>query len=187
MRRVLCVILALALVLDGCALIFRGSEQDVTVNADQPDAKIWVDGQGITPGKVLHLKRGQEHIVTAQLAGYKNYRSTIRTVTSGGITFFYTGFVYVGAVLIVGLPLLIPWVIDGATGALNELDPENLTITMTPEDPPTAPPPPTQTQTPQWPPSTEKPVAEMKCPYCGQTVKTTDKECPFCGVALPSK
>jgi len=187
MRRFLCLLLALAVLTDGCALIFRGSEQDVTVNADQPDAQIAVDGNGIVQGSTLHLKRGEEHIVTAKLQGYKPYRSTIRTVTSGGITFFYTGFVYVGAILIVGLPLLIPWVIDGATGALNELDPDRLTITMMPEDAPTPPPPPPPVRNPQWPPSTEKPIAEMKCPYCGQTIKTTDKECPFCGAVVPQK
>jgi hypothetical protein len=188
MRRLLCLVLAFGLASNsGCALLIRGSTQPVNIDCASPNVRITVDGNAVSPGTLV-LTRGDEHIVVADAPGCRQYRKTIKSEVTGGLCLFYSAFVYVTCCFIVGLPLLIPLLIDGANGALNELVPDSLMVQLVPEEPATPSDP--------WPPSQQVPAAapaptpapaekaQATCAYCGLPVSPGDKECPHCGAKL---
>src|SRR5580704_7575865 len=60
--------LALAVAPGGCASIFHGTHQEVSVSTDSPWATLRADGTPIAQGRVL-LRRGIDHTIAAEVAG----------------------------------------------------------------------------------------------------------------------
>ena len=60
------------LLYSGCATIFQGSKDEISISSEPSEAKILVNGHdvGKTP-KILSLKRGQEYYVEFVKQGYK--------------------------------------------------------------------------------------------------------------------
>jgi hypothetical protein len=127
--------LALSVAISGCATIVRGTHQDVTIRCPYPDAVMTLDGARIGTGTVdVELSRDEDHIVTVDMPGCKPYRKTLRSSTSQGGCFVYTLVVYIGCCFIIGLPLLVPYLVDALDGSLEGLDPTDFTVTLMPED-----------------------------------------------------
>jgi len=109
------VLAATALVLWGCATIMHGTSQKVGISSSPTGAKVWVDNKemGFTP-LFADLKRGDDHIVRVELAGYQKAELTITKSVSGWV---WGNIVFGG---LVGLA------VDAITGGLYNLSPEQL-------------------------------------------------------------
>jgi len=106
---------ATAFLLWGCATIMHGTSQKVGISSSPTGAKVWVDNKemGITP-LFADLKRGDDHIVKVELAGYQKAELTITKSVSGWV---WGNIVFGG---IIGLA------VDAITGGLYNLSPEQL-------------------------------------------------------------
>ncbi len=62
----------------GCSTIFNTTTQEVELNSNPPNAKIYVDGKifGTTP-QVINIKRGVDHSVKFELDGFETYETQI--------------------------------------------------------------------------------------------------------------
>jgi hypothetical protein len=103
----------LALTLSGCASIFSGSLQPVRVQAQYPDAQLFVDGRPVGSGtQVVSLKREKMHLVTAQKAGCKDGVASVSQNLNGvtALNILWLPFFWVGVI------------VDVATGALWDLE-----------------------------------------------------------------
>ena len=113
----------------GCATMFTGSAQQVTVSSQPPGARVIVNGgySGVTPVALL-LKTERDYTVTLQREGFQDTTAPI-----------FREFNPVAA-----LNLLSPvcWVVDIATGALWRLTPTGVYVTLQPLGGPGAYPPP---------------------------------------------
>jgi len=109
------VLAATAFVLWGCATIMHGTSQKVGISSSPTGAKVWVDNKelGITP-LFADLKRGDDHIVKVELAGYQKAELTITKSVSGWV---WGNIVFGG---------LIGLAVDAITGGLYNLSPEQL-------------------------------------------------------------
>ena len=109
------VLAATALVLWGCATIMHGTSQKVGISSSPTGAEVWVDNKemGFTP-LFADLKRGDDHIVRVELAGYQKAELTITKGVSGWV---WGNIVFGG---LVGLA------VDAITGGLYNLSPEQL-------------------------------------------------------------
>lgn len=112
-------VLALVLVASACATIMHGTKQDVGVSSVPSAAKVSVDNAplGSTP-IVANLKRGDNHIVRVELAGYQTFEATLTKKTSGWV---WGNIVFGG---IIGLA------VDAISGGLYELTPEQVSATL---------------------------------------------------------
>ena len=106
---------ATALVLWGCATIMHGTSQKVGISSSPSGAKVWVDNKemGVTP-LFADLKRGDDHIVKVELAGYQKAEMTITKSVSGWV---WGNIVFGG---------LIGLAVDAISGGLYNLSPEQL-------------------------------------------------------------
>ncbi len=117
MRRV-AVLLALVAV-SACATIMHGTKQDVGISSTPTAAKVTVDNAplGTTP-IVANLKRGDNHVVRVELAGYQPFEATLTKKTSGWV---WGNIVFGG---------LIGLAVDAITGGLYTLTPEQISAVM---------------------------------------------------------
>ena len=62
----------ITLSLSGCATIFTGTQQKITVNSDQPDAEVFVNNayKGKTPAILSVNKKGKNEVITVKKDGY---------------------------------------------------------------------------------------------------------------------
>ncbi|HEX8387105.1 MAG TPA: PEGA domain-containing protein [Rubricoccaceae bacterium] len=106
----------------GCSTIIHGTRQGVAVNSEPPGATVLIDGipMGQTP-TTLNLKRGDDHQVTFQLAGYQDTALLIEKEFDLVPT-------VIGNVFSWGL---IGLVVDLANGAAYRLEPEELRAMLT--------------------------------------------------------
>ena len=108
-------------VASGCATIVQGENQSVPVETTPSGASVIVNGidMGQTP-LVLDLKRGDDHTIEFQLDGYRT--SALRLNKSLDFVPAVVGNVFSWG--------LIGIVVDFASGAAYELEPEELLVTM---------------------------------------------------------
>jgi hypothetical protein len=108
--------------LAGCATIFHGTQQDVSVTCDSPRATLRADGSVVAPGRVS-LKRGDEHTITAEAPGTAPSEVVVKREVSWGWA------ILDGAVSIVFFPIgLVAPVVDLADGAFWDLVPEHVRV-----------------------------------------------------------
>ena len=103
----------------GCATMFTGSSQQVTVSSQPPGARVIINGgySGVTPVALL-LKTERDYTVTLQREGFQDTTAPI--------------FREFNPVAALNLLSLVCWVVDLATGALWRLTPTSVYVTMQP-------------------------------------------------------
>ncbi len=120
---VVCLGIASAVFMAGCASIMHGTSQDVGISSTPTGATITVDGQikGTTPAAVK-LSRKDTHTVKIELPGYLPFESMITRHVSGWVW---------GNIIFGGL---IGLAVDAMTGGLYKLSPEQLQATLAKEN-----------------------------------------------------
>lgn len=111
--------IALALSLAGCATIMHGSRQSIGIGSSPTGARVLVDKQlqGTTP-VVAKLSRKDDHLVRLELDGYEPFETNLTRKISGWV---------LGNIVLVGL---IGLTVDGITGGLYQLTPEQIQAEM---------------------------------------------------------
>lgn len=105
----------------GCASIISGSSDEIHVNSTPAGAQIYHGGlsKGTTPG-TIQVKRGSSDPVVLKLDGYSDQSvplgKSFNTVTLGNIL----------------LGGLIGIIVDFATGAVYDVSPDSVNVTMVP-------------------------------------------------------
>ncbi|MBK9333948.1 MAG: PEGA domain-containing protein [Ignavibacteria bacterium] len=99
------------LYLNGCATLFSGSSEDISLESDPPKAKVLLNGStmGKTP-LTLKLKKGNSYIIEFMKEGYEN--KTLSMSYSLGA----------GWLILDILSGLIGIIVDASTGNWNEFD-----------------------------------------------------------------
>jgi PEGA domain-containing protein len=135
----------------GCATMFTGSVQQMTVSSQPPGARVFIDGAytGVTP-MTLMLKTERDHTVTLQ---HEGYRDTVSPV----IREF-------NPVAVLNLFGLVCWVVDIATGAIWRFPPNAIYVALLPLGPPGTYPPPPVYVPPGTPPPGYQPPPGMVPP-----------------------
>ena len=102
-----------------CATIMHGTTQDVGLSSTPTNARVTVDNKpmGNTP-VVAKLSRKDNHIVRFELDGYQPFEATLTRRTSGWV---WGNLVFGG---------LIGLAVDGISGGLYKLTPEQIAGTM---------------------------------------------------------
>jgi hypothetical protein len=110
--------LSLAFSTTGCATIFTGTRQNVTINSMEPESEVYVNNafKGKTPAKFKVNKKGKDEIITVKKEGYVSQDLKVQK-----------GF---NAVAILNLLNPIAWGIDLLTGAVNRVAPNEYTIKL---------------------------------------------------------
>jgi PEGA domain len=127
-------ILTITTLFSGCATIFNPAKQKVTIGANVPGAKVYIDGvfRGETPLTVKVPKK-KDLVLEVRKEGYKSKPITVDTSVGIGWVLFDIVFLVPG---ILNLLLLIPGVIalavDGATGNWRSLDNDKIDVTLVP-------------------------------------------------------
>lgn len=108
-------LLAIALLLGGCATVTHGSHQTVKITSQPAGAAVRVDSapSGVTPTQA-ELTRKTSHRVELSLAGYQPYEVILEPQFNGST---------LGNILVGGI---IGMAVDGSTGAGNTLKPEKV-------------------------------------------------------------
>ncbi len=115
------VLVVVAVLFSGCALIFKGDSSRVTFNSNPQGASVLIDGNsiGLTPTEAL-LKTNRSYNVTFRLSGQQE-RTYILNNRVGTLW-----------IVLDVLGGLFPLIIDAATGAWYEFDDTNINVTLTP-------------------------------------------------------
>lgn len=115
-------ILALALGLTGCGVIIGGTSDTVSLGSSPSGADVEIGplGQRLTTPTQVSLKRKNDYLVTFSKEGYESEQVRIDHNIRGAIL---AGDILTG---------LIPVIVDAATGAWFELEPERVNVTLTP-------------------------------------------------------
>lgn len=118
------VVILMAIMISGCAYIMNGDNQDVSIKSNPEGAKVVVTTtggvpifEGTTPASV-NLKKKYKYAVTVSLDGYTEKTFQIDQTIDMTI---------LGNIICGGIPGLI---VDGVTGAMYKLEPEQLVITL---------------------------------------------------------
>ena len=120
MRKIICVVMTATILLSGCASMFHGTTQQVSVRSNVPDAKIYANEEYIGTGNgVTTFKKKNDYILTARKDGC-NDTSVIPTKSFDATTLL-------GVLIDFGLITVL--LVDGAaTGAWNQFDKTNYMI-----------------------------------------------------------
>ncbi len=112
------------LYLSSCALIFKGTKQEVSANSDPSRAQVWVNGinMGETP-ITLKLESKKTYAIEFKKEGYKS-----KTVN-------LTNHVVAGYIILDVIGALAPIIIDAATGAWYSLDEKNVNAVLEKQQP----------------------------------------------------
>lgn len=113
----------------GCATVTRGTKQKFEI-VSQPDGADVSTSNGVTcvtPCK-LKLKRKHGFVATITKAGYKPAQVTVESSMHGGGTAGIAGNFVAGG--------LIGVAVDASNGSLNDLRPNPINVTLTPEGTP---------------------------------------------------
>ena len=114
-RKLLCALLAIAVLAASCATIIHGTTQEIGISSVPADAQVTVDGRtvGNTP-VIADLSRKNQHLVTIELDGYMPYETTIMKSASGWV---WGNLVFGG---------LIGLAVDAISGGFYKLSPEQV-------------------------------------------------------------
>lgn len=106
-----------------CCSIVHGSSQDVVISSYPAGAKVTINGEekGVTPTAVK-LSRDNDYVVQLTKEGYKPYAARLEQSLSGWVW---------GNVLFGGL---IGIAVDGSTGNMYNITPENVHAQLTKEE-----------------------------------------------------
>ena len=129
-----------ALATGGCATMFTGSTQQLTVSSQPPGARVMVNGaySGVTPVALL-LKTDHDYVLSLQREGFRDTTGTV--------------FREFNPVAVLNLFSLVCWAIDVATGAIWRLTPTAVYVSMQPVNAPGGYPPlPSAPPTDAWAP-----------------------------------
>lgn len=101
--------------LSSCALLFKGTSEEVRFGSDPQRAEVWVNGakMGETPIS-LKLESKKTYTIEFKMEGFKSVTKSI------------TNHVGAGWVVLDILTGLVPVIIDAATGAWYNLDQKNV-------------------------------------------------------------
>lgn len=117
-------LVGIALCLPACATITRGSSQEFTVESTPPGARVSTSNgfQCDATPCTFRMPRKDAFRATVSLDGYVTQEHEIRSGISGGGAAGMAGNVIFGGV--------IGAVVDGNSGAMNDLTPNPLVVTM---------------------------------------------------------
>jgi len=118
MKKLKGISIVLAVMLTGCATLFKGGLSRVDVNSTPPKAEVYVDGElyGETPTKL-------------QLKPNRSYRVEIRHGDKSAIRIIQNS-VGTGWIVLDVLGGLIPIIVDASTGNWFELDTDRIHVTF---------------------------------------------------------
>jgi len=107
--------IAVTVIMPSCGTIMHGTTQQVGIGSSPSGANVAINNQsfGKTP-TIADLKRGENHIVKIQMAGYAPYETTITKSVSGWV---WGNIVFGG---------LIGLAVDGISGGIYKLTPEQI-------------------------------------------------------------
>lgn len=113
--------------LGGCATITRGTTTAFTVESTPPAAEVKTSTGFICPSTPCTFKmpRKEGFAVTVSKSGYKPSTTTVVTKMSGKGAAGLAGNVLAGGIIGIG--------VDATSGALNDLSPNPLKVTLEPE------------------------------------------------------
>jgi hypothetical protein len=113
----------LAVLLQNCASITRGSNQAFTVSTQPSGAEIrFSNGFACTSPCTINIARRPGFSVTASKEGYRSVTTAVTSGISGSGGTAGAGNILLGGVIGIG--------VDSYTGAMNELSPNPLLITL---------------------------------------------------------
>jgi hypothetical protein len=124
--------MGIAIPLLGCAAIFKGTSESITVGSNPAGAQVFLDGQfvGVTPTQIRIPSGPQSHQITFRMPGAQDQTAVITQNLQAGylvLDILFTG--------------LIGIVVDAATGAWYAASTNTVMATMTPAQPQYGPPP----------------------------------------------
>ena len=134
--------LLVAVMLAGCATIFHGSTQTISLSSDPPDALLKVGGNTYKSPAQATLRRDSDYIVVAEKEGYETGQGVITSSVHWPT--------FLGNIIFGGL---IGWAIDFSSGTAYVLEPQHLTVPLKPKAPTT---PAKPEQKPEVPPVAPK-------------------------------
>jgi hypothetical protein len=122
----LCGLAAAALLLPACATITRGTKQKFVIETTPTAAHVALsNGVTCTSPCRLKLKRRPGFDVTVSKPGYQNAQVHVRSKFSGGGAAAGAGNIIAGGI--------IGGLVDGSNGSMNNLEPNPLVVTLTPD------------------------------------------------------
>jgi hypothetical protein len=124
-----CGLAAACLLLPACATVTRGTSQKFSIESSPTDADVKLStGQTCVTPCQLNLKRKHGFVATVTKRGYKTATTNVTPkVRTGGVAGV------AGNVLLGGI---IGAAVDGSNGAMNDLTPNPLVVTLEPETSP---------------------------------------------------
>lgn len=113
--------------LSSCSTVVNGRSQDVQINANVPNARIYLDGveRGVPPSAVSVKRKGTHH-VEVHAKGYTPYRQELKSSLSG----WFAGNLLLGGLIGMG--------VDLCTGACWTYDTVNAVLVPGKDEPVTA-------------------------------------------------
>lgn len=116
------IIISLLMGQAGCATIVSGKTQDVMIRSNPSGAMVKIDEivSGTTP-MVANLVRKKRHAISISKNGFQE----INQATTRGFNGWYLGNIILGG--IIGL------ITDPITGAMYDVEPEEINVTLPPE------------------------------------------------------
>lgn len=128
-KTMLCGLAAASLMLPACATITRGTSQKFNIDTTPTaaDVKLSTGQSCVSPCK-LKLKRKDGFTVTATKSGFENATAEVKSEVRGGGIAGAAGNVLIGGV--------IGGIVDGSSGAMKDLTPNPLHLTLKPVSPP---------------------------------------------------
>jgi hypothetical protein len=125
----LCGLMAASLMLPACATITRGSSQKYTIETTPTAANVELStGQNCVSPCNLKLKRKNGFVVTAKKEGYEPAKAVVDSKVRGGGVAGGAGNIIAGG--------LIGIAVDASSGAMNDLTPNPLHLTLKPVEAP---------------------------------------------------
>jgi hypothetical protein len=150
MKKVVVLVLALSMVAHGCALMARGTTETVEVRG----VGLEVDGAPEQSGPVK-LRRRQVHVISAMVDGQRQTRTLESDLSAG----WFAGDLAVFGVILAPIGS-VAFLVDLATGALNEFETTEVSFPASTKD------------------GSERPAT---CSRCGTPLGATAKFCSECG------
>ena len=120
-----CGLAAVSMLLPACATVTRGTSQKYAIESTPAEAEVALStGQTCTTPCKLKLKRKHSFTATFTKPGYEPLQAQVKSKFSGGGAAAGAGNILIGGV--------VGAVVDGSSGALNNLTPNPLKVTLIP-------------------------------------------------------